>query len=166
MKNTNLISPWENFYKEIEVMFGQDEDIEIEIDRENYEVILKVNNPAKADALTCILPTEKEFGAISVKITVVPANGKTRYTEFFRQAFTGNPAFSYAESVDGLFDVGYVVFVKEVVQYHNDNTGDINGNVSTLYQEIAKDIFRDIPGIFYCTDTGVVSRKVIPIDQT
>ena len=30
---------------------------------------------------------------------------------------------------------------------------DINGNCSTLYQEIAKDVFGEDEGICFCTDT-------------
>jgi len=29
---------------------------------------------------------------------------------------------------------------------------DIYGNTSTLYQDIAAEVFEDQPGIFYCTD--------------
>ena len=73
----------------------------------------------------------------------------------FRKAFEGNPAFSYAVTVGGISsnDFNYVVFKNKVVQYWNDNLGDINGNESTLYQEIAKDIFEDCTGIYFCTDT-------------
>ena len=47
----------------------------------------------------------------------------------------------------------YVVFKKEVVQYFNDSLGDIHGVCSTLMQDIAKDIFEDTEGVYFCTDT-------------
>ena len=46
----------------------------------------------------------------------------------------------------------YVVFKNRVVQFFNDNLNDIYGNISTLYQEIASDVFKEISGVNYCTD--------------
>ena len=43
------------------------------------------------------------------------------------------------------------VFAKEVVQYWNDSLSDPYGKVSTLYQDIAKDIFEDTDGVMFCT---------------
>ena len=48
--------------------------------------------------------------------------------------------------------ITYVVFVNEVVQYFNDDLGDVYGQCSTLYQEIAKDVFGETEGVFFCTD--------------
>jgi hypothetical protein len=48
-----------------------------------------------------------------------------------------------------------VVFVPEVVQYYTDNLGDINGFRTTLYQELAKELFGDSElsrGVYFCTD--------------
>lgn len=52
----------------------------------------------------------------------------------------------------------YVVFKNCVVQFFNDNLNDPHGIVSTLYQDIAAEIFADMPfpqdgGICFCTDT-------------
>ena len=46
----------------------------------------------------------------------------------------------------------YVVFTNKVVQFFNDNLNDIYGNVTTLYQEIASDVFDIESGVFFCTD--------------
>ena len=46
--------------------------------------------------------------------------------------------------------MSFAVFAKEVVQYYNDDLTDINGLKSTLYEDIARDVF-DIDGINYCT---------------
>lgn len=45
-----------------------------------------------------------------------------------------------------------MLFKKEVVQYFTDNLGDYNGYRSTLYENIARDIFGDIVGVFFCTN--------------
>ena len=38
------------------------------------------------------------------------------------------------------------------MQYYNDDLGDAYGNCSTLWQDIARRLFEDVLGIFYCTD--------------
>ena len=60
----------------------------------------------------------------------------------------------------------YVVFKNCVVQFFNDNLNDPHGVLSTLYQDIAREVFGDCGmagGVAYCTD---VERKVgMPIDE-
>ena len=78
--------------------------------------------------------------------------------------FKNNPVFSFVHKVEGIygFNAIYVVFKNKVVQYFNDNLNDIYGNTSTLYEDIARDIFENnIPvnnNVFYCTD--VVDNKL------
>ena len=55
-----------------------------------------------------------------------------------------------AETPMGSFH--YAVFQSKVVQFFNDDMSDINGNCTTLYQEIAKDVFSGrAEGVFFCT---------------
>ena len=117
-----------------------------------------VENGVKADALTKILPAEKEFGNIKLNIQVIPANETQSLAMIYRNALNGNPVFDKVKEVkvaDGA-KFNYVTFAKEVVQYYNDNMGDPNGLNSTLYQEIAKDLFNTEPGMFYCTNTMTI----------
>ena len=72
----------------------------------------------------------------------------------FNEAFEGNDAFVFARKIS-LFHSNptyYVVFKPDVVQFYTDNLGDWNGFRSTLYENIAREIFKDIPGVFYGTD--------------
>lgn len=50
--------------------------------------------------------------------------------------------------------------VNKVVQYFNDDLGDAHGVCSTLYQEIAKDVFGEHEGIFFCTNLPADDNKV------
>ena len=63
---------------------------------------------------------------------------------------------SYVEQIDTIImgKITYVVFVNEVVQYFNDNLYDINGVCSTLYQEIAKEVFKESNSVHFCTDVA------------
>ena len=151
---TCLIAPWINFYREIEALFKDDPDITIEYDEDTYTVKLFVVGQSKADALTQLLPEERTFGSITAHVEVIPANRlHTTRIGLFKEAFRDNPAFAYAKSVPMGPSIGadYVVFKNRVVQYYNDDLSDINRLRSTLYQELAKDIFGD-DGVFFCTD--------------
>ncbi len=56
--------------------------------------------------------------------------------------------------VDGIFsnDISYILFEPKVVQFFNDDLGDLNGLRSTLYQDIAANVFEDAhEGVFFCT---------------
>ena len=148
-----LSAPWVNFYNEIKALFEEDPEIKIAFDEEVPEVKLFVENPRKADALMQLLPTEKEFGNVTMKVTVVPADTEETKLDLISEAFFGNPILSYVWSADtplGTFN--YAVFENKVVQYFNDDISDINGNRSTLYQEIAKDVFGTDGGVMFCTE--------------
>lgn len=150
-----LSSPWVNFYRKIEALFAQDPEIKVVYEEEEKEVKLFVDNARKAEALTKLLPAEKTFGNVTLKITVIPDNNAEITTiDLITEAFEGNPALSYVHHIDsviGVFD--YAVFQNKVVQFFDDNLSDINGNCSTLYQDIARDVFEGT-NVFFCTEPG------------
>ena len=154
MSNIKLSSPWVLYYREVEALFAEDPEVRTSLDEDTCTLKIFVdNNPNKAEALTQLLPEYKKFGNIALKIEVLPSNVKaTSKVDLFRKAFSGNPAVSYMKTVDLIFKANYIVFKNKVVQYYADNLGDINGMHSTLYQDIAQDIFGSEEGIYYCTD--------------
>lgn len=86
-------------------------------------------------------------------IEVIAANEEVSLISLYKAAFAGNPIVSYIETVDGFGNpLNYIVFEKEVVQYFNDNLGDIHGIESTLYQDLAEEVFDEHDSIFFCTD--------------
>ena len=151
-----LSSPWIEYYRKINALFGEDPNVLVQYDEEENEIILRVTGQEKADAIAEILPAEKSFGNVVVKITVVPANKAETKLEVFKKAFEGNPVFSYALSVDtGMTSntFNYFVFKHRICSFFNDNLGDINGNYNALYEDVAKNVFEDADGILFCTDT-------------
>lgn len=148
--------PWFSFFREIEAMFKNDPEITIRYVADPIAVKIYVDNPAKADALEKLLPKSRDFGGTTIYIDVVPSNTGAKETKaaLFRTAFEGNPAFSQMIDIGDVFTnpIHYCVFKKEVVQYWDDNLGDPHGNISTLYQNIAYDIFKDTEGVIFCTD--------------
>lgn len=154
-----ITPPWVQYANEIIALFGRDPDINIVYDNDTYTLTLRVDNHAKASAIEKLLPVAKQFGNVVLKTLIVPANTAETKASIYDTAFDGNPAFSYVKQIDGVFTnpMTYVVFNKEVVQYFNDDIGDINGNRTTLYQDIAKDLFHD-DGVFFCTDTREINK--------
>ena len=163
MARIKLSPPWVTYYNELNCLFKEDPDIIVIYDEENNEIKLCVDNNEKVCALSGILSPEKDFGTVTMKITVVPSNGFTKpdeskmqkiYTNPYAIAFEGNPILSYVKQIDTIImgKITYVVFVNEVVQYFNDNLYDINGVCSTLYQEIAKEVFKESNSVHFCTD--------------
>lgn len=150
----NLQAPWTEYASEVTALFEKDPDVKVEYDNLGKKLKLYVKSPEKAEALEMILQDEIEFGSVKLTIEIIPANKETRTPmDIFAVAFKGNPIVSYTKTVDALgFSAGYVVFKPEVVQYFNDDLSDINGMKSTLYAEVAKDVFQDHDGVFFCTD--------------
>ncbi len=168
MAKLKLSPPWDTYYQELNAMFKNDPTVHVVMDDDACEVKLYVDSGDKAEALQVLLPESVKFGNVTLKVTVVPANApsQARYVcntdsdqyieNMFRAAFEGNPALYDVVTVRGVFGFSacYVIFKKEVVQYFNDNLSDINGLCSTLYENIARDIFKPDLGAFYCTSAN------------
>lgn len=148
------IAPWSDFTLMTEAMFKGDPDVHVEFDCPKRMLKLYVKGDAKADAISKIMAKEKRIGNIVIKVQVVPANGTKRgkakknaakldTLEVFKTALEGNSAFSQSAVKKSDFGIpmNYVVFVPKVVQFYNDERSDINGNLNTLYQTIAREIF-------------------------
>ena len=167
--------PWCTYVNEINCLFEHDPEVQLVYDNDEKTVELYVEDPTKAFAIDRLLPDEVEYGNIVLEVKVTPGN-KAPSEEIpdnptndwlFNTAFKNSPVFAYTKTISGLFsnDLTYVVFKNRVVQFFNDNLNDIHGLVSTLYQEIANDVFSDeLNGVCYCTD---IEERVFgtPLDE-
>ena len=152
MTPIGLSSPWVVFYRKVEALFKDDPEIKIVYDEQNREIALYVDNDVKARALQELLPVSRTFGNVTIYLTVYPANAEASDgLSIFKAAFEGNPAFKYVTTSPKIA-VQYVVFENKVVQFFNDSLSDAHGICSTLYQDIAKDIFGTDCGVYFCTD--------------
>lgn len=155
--------PWILYVSQLNALFSNDPDIKVEYDDDKVEVRLYIDNTKKAAALMYLLPFRKEFGNVDLNIIIIPSNHMvvekvdlTTNQDYFEAAFENNPVFASTHVVEGIFanNITYVVFKNRVVQFFADNLNDIHGNISTLYQKLAKDVFNmeNISGVFFCTD--------------
>ena len=156
MKKIKLSPPWITYVHELEKMFENDPDVSIRYNDEDKIVSIYATSCDKSAALTRILKDEVTFGKITLKIEVIePNKNENDILDVFNDAFVGNPALEYAVPIESPFGTcRYAVFKNEVVQFYNDQIDDIHGNKSTLYQDIARDIFKDDLAINYCTETN------------
>ena len=147
--------PWVQFVCSLEAMFGDDPEIKIEfVDKDEGKFVkLYVDNQRKADAIGKLLPLEMSFGGVDLGIVVVASNKATSAAQLYTDAFAGNPVLEDVKVIDGIFPnpLTYVMFKKEVVQYYNDDMSDVYGNRTTLYQELAKELFIMKDGVNFCT---------------
>ena len=149
-------SPWIEFYREMQILFDRDPDIEVVWHDSEKEIKIYVDGGVKAEALEKHLPVEKDFGGEKIRITVVPSNNtalKSCKPQGLVDVFNNNGAVCYIEK-SGPLNAYYIVFKKEVVQYDDDNLGDIHRLRSVLMEDIARRIFEDA-GVFFCTDNAV-----------
>ena len=155
----SLSAPWYTYYHELEALFGQDPDVTLDFDEDELIIRLYVFKEEKAYALSQLLPAVKEFGSISARVRVVPANNKYENDyELLLKAFKDNPVFA-AGVKEEMTDMNYILFKKEVVQFYNDQFDDPRGYRSTLYKTIADDVFAGVHDAFFSTDLVEESEK-------
>lgn len=158
-----LSPPWIEHARKIYALFGSDPQINVVYDPQGPKIKLYVTDMAKAQALAELLPESKQFGGVTLSITVVPPNVETN-PDFLAAAFKGNPAFKEVVHIGDVFSnpVNYVVLANRVVQYFNDDLGSVDGVHSTLYEDLARDIFEGNDGVMFCTETDQDSKIVWP----
>ena len=156
--------PWITHIHMIQALFDGDPQIACNVGtNESGEpfITLACNNGDKVTALQQILPTEVMFGNIPLHITIdgIPSNRAfVSKKELFEVAFEKNPAFAYAVAPadDGYnwFGMVYIVFKNCVVQFFNDNLNDCHGVLSTLYEDIAREVLTGdvVQGVYFNTD--------------
>lgn len=154
MEKLKLSAPWMIFYRQINALFEKDPAVKVLFDEENYLIKIYVDGPSKAEAIDQIIPHEKVFGNVTLKIEVIPSNLEdVSRVNLVARAFEGNPILKKIARAE-LFDhpINWVVFKKEVVQFYVDDLSDLHGVCSTLYQDLAKEIIGEDQGVFFCTD--------------
>ena len=171
MAKLNLSPPWVVYYRKLSAFFKEDPEVRITYDEIEQEIKLYVDNAEKAVALEKLLPHEQNFGNVTLYITIVPANkttfdsvkaGNSTNLNDIIQICINNKAVVGVKVVDGIMTnrMTFVIFRKEVVQWFSDDISDYHGIHSTLYQDLAKEIFGNIDGVFFCTDNEMNIENV------
>jgi len=147
-------APWFIHYRKLQAMFLEDPQVTVKFDQDNYEVKLYVDDADKAEALGKILRNSIDYGTITLKVTVIPPNyTDTNIRDLYEKALEGNGAVS-DYLTNQVIGKNYVIFKNEVVQYFSDDLSKANSVTSTLYENIAEDIFIDRAEMGYSTELG------------
>ena len=157
-------SPWVLYVKKMEALFKNDECVDVLYNEDNGhkpEVKLVVTGETKAKALRKLLPEKVQFGNIDLTVTVVENkldDVEVSGVQLFTQAFEGNKALDRVMNGTNPMtaNMTFAIFHKEVVQYDADNLGNPTGQVSTLYEDLAAELFGGIDGLFFCTNSEVI----------
>ena len=156
MENVKLSPPWDEYARKLTALFAQDEEIHIKYKENENKLSIFVDNADKYEALTKLIPSEKDFGGHILNIEIVPANVSDEQKDnryYLKKLFRGNDAVSEIKDAEiGAAAVTYIEFEKEVVQFWNDNLADLHGVKSTLMEDIARDIMPETTNVFYGTD--------------
>jgi len=153
MEYVKLSPPWVTYYKELQALFSEDPEVKTIFDQNTMQISVYVDNSAKAEALESLLKDTVEFGNVTVKVTVIPSN-KTgnRFKDVFATAFEGNEALVGTKgTTNPLGSFNYVIWTRIVAQFFNDNLGDVNGNQTMLFEQVARDVLKPLSGVYHCT---------------
>ena len=150
----NLSPPWITYANEIIALFGADPEIKVKYEEEEYLLKLFVDNAIKADALSRIIPQEKVFGNVILRIEVIPSNNLDDAKNIYKHAFSGNPNVAFIRTVEDNVknEYTYIVFNRIIAQFFNDDISDYYGNKSILLQDIAREVLEQKNGVYYCTE--------------
>lgn len=163
MAKLNLSSPWMIYYREISALFKEDPEIRILLDEDAMELKIYIARDKKALAIEALLPSEQEFGNVTLNITILRPNKldlSDSRIDVIKEAFKDNPAVCDIKTISGMFDFDlyFVIFKKIVVQYFTDDLSDYHGLKSTLYEDLARKVFGQSNNIFFCTDCGMEAQ--------
>lgn len=154
MNGVKISPPWTTYYRELVELFKKDKEIFIEFDEDKNEIEITTTKYEKSLALKKVLPEEKEFGAVKLKINIVYDEPEMTAINAFKELAINNPAFKYTYVFPtDTNPIAYVMFAKEVVQYLNDDLSDPHGVTSTLYETLARNVFMNDKGIIFSTDS-------------
>ena len=149
-----LSAPWVMYVKKLQAFFEEDPDITVEYDdNDPHAVTICVADPLKYYALNSLLDTEIGFGSFHLNVFIFPAKDLDK-GEMFKLAFKDSPIIKRIDEIqpEGSSNkFTYISFRNQVVKYWADYLGDPHGNIFTLYQYLADDIFLDHDGVFFTT---------------
>ena len=98
---TKLSPPWVTLFNQIEALFDQDPEIDIEFINDPLTVKLYVENNEKAEALAALLPYQIDLGSTTLNINVIPSNTGLPFVGHL--TFNKESQYMSSTSVDLLF---------------------------------------------------------------
>lgn len=147
-----LLSPWVVLAHQCEAFFAGDPEVSCEYSDDGPTLTLRVENSTKADAIATLLGDSCDFGAVTLKIQVVPANADESQAALLRKALQGNPLLVDVEELPWPGGMAtYVEMMPEVLSWRADSLQSPWGLQSATAEDVARDLFHVEVGTFFCT---------------
>lgn len=156
-REETLSPPWHIYANYIKSIFQKDPEVTIivpeETEKSEFVITIKCTNKIKTFAISELLANEIQMGNITVIINCVYTGSTQVDYNVLNAALSNNPEVSeiVKETSAMMIENTFCVFKKNVIQFFDDNIGDINGNFSGLAEDISRQIFNKETGVFYCT---------------
>lgn len=136
-----LKTPWMRYANRVKRLFEDDPEVRVDFDNDAKVLTLLVTGDDKAMCLEALLPSELEFGSMTMAITVKPSNADLTEADMFRKAFANNPLFVDVEEGYGpAHDVSYALFMPDAVQVEEDDISQYCGVTTTTAAELVKSV--------------------------
>ena len=167
MAIVKIAAPWVEYYEQVNALFAPDPNVHVVYEEETKTVKVYAENNDTAAALAELLPEEKTFGNVTLKVVVVPPNSdiiETANMDFewlIKHAFLSNPLFSRcltAEMGFGLV-ITYALFHADIVQYYNDSLNEFMGYKTTTCAELAKTVLDRLTDAFVFISSEVETNE-------
>lgn len=147
-----MMAPWMEYAEATKALFKGDPDVTVEMDEGAYRMTVRVHGQDKADSISELLPTEMQFGNVTLAIEVIPDNeSEPTVADHLRRAFAGNPLFYDVLEVPltpTSFGATYALFMPECVQYFSDDLGSPFGATTIAAEQLARKVLRLPDGVF------------------
>lgn len=151
-------APWVSYVALLKMLFENDPDVRIIYrDETPYIVDINITGEEKFEAATKLIGETKTFGNVVLTIRYHlsnPVKEEKSKKELFKALFEGNPILTDVVTVelpDTSNNITYFLFKDEVVQYWDDDLSNPHGMVSTLWEEIMKELFDDTEEVIFTT---------------
>ncbi|MBP5718394.1 MAG: hypothetical protein J6X53_05385 [Abditibacteriota bacterium] len=155
MNSATLSPPWYTPQKKLKEMFAQDDSVTVgpvvHSDDGSPSVTVYCQDECKATALSALLKSPT-FGNVTLNVSVEVQADSRSDLDVIRAALAYNrrvKEISVKKDHTGTVHV-YVVFWPDVCQFANDDTSDYKGNFNALFEDVARDVFNNVP-VQFCT---------------
>ena len=158
-EKVKLSPPWDGHMSMLASFFAGDSRVKVGYCGGNSVGTIEVFDTKMYVALQQVMRQKVKLGNVTLKISIVPANGVKLYKDeltdlaALKEVLKGNPAFSKIKSEKGgMFDFVFCIFKPVVLQWYNDNLGNPWKLTTSTYEKQADFVFKRELGVSFTTE--------------
>lgn len=156
-KAMKLSAPWYQYRNELAGLFELDKQVHVSTIK-SYNgggiITVSVTNHEKADALSKIITSKKDFGNYRLDVKVQDATTVEKEADILRAAFAHNRRVRGVRTEEDATGTEWVYLVMEpdVIQFLSDNLSDYHHNTTLLSANAAEDVLSLDRAFIYTAD--------------